>query len=812
MDSANDYRRRKVLPHLRETLSALFPSDADQRRVVSEVFKNGDSVAFGGTAVNVWHSILTEAHKVGIVDTLLTCPSVRYYAEQHEGLVYCELLWVVSQIPWNLGQLYEIYEVSILTAAVEKAPAASFEGIVDLIAHIATAYDQSSVIRFAVQLPKMTDNNEVTQKLQLWIDKAKSRSKNSLQTLNQLPDHSRKTLPFHINTDGGMVIIGNINSGGDLIGRDKRETKASELENSDTQENNILVVKLQDACNKILAAFAHPRHTRTLPAIEQWLNQIPHNLRTHPKLQAMVLQVYPQIVERFVVHAKNHLKQFKDTASRESEIQARLNRLFQEFSTGDAAMRPLLDDLNVVVDYLFHTGAFHAHEFVDVSLAGAYTNLAWADKARRGELAQLLEDLQNESLADHDLYWELLVGAFRCEQIVQTTLYQLPTLLSEVADDYITQRYRETYKEQYPWWTGVTGAIDITDPNKPEIAHWCEGKRNEKARYEDNRQRIELGLPPRRLLWPLELSNDANKPPDANYDFPAIAESIDDIATQPAYTLGSGVEARSASAFELCQDYLSQYTHHIVTGNQRSGKSWLRLYLEYFSLMTDKKLLPLFYFAPASLAYQTTIQEIVEHLARAVANQLFADLLVRAGNRTSTNDPWRASRVAIAPFLRRYGYTPPNNHDSLVQPLPPKHLLDIELAYGNSYLATIYAQMKQELDALSATAWTATDTIEEILDDMQRAIELVGYQSMFVFIDNWDDLPAAPRRRLLNYVLQPELLAQLYQRGIFLKLFMPEVSNTGLAHFDMTCAIQRDVVHRLTLYTYRESNGEPRSI
>ena len=313
-------------------------------------------------------------------------------------------------------------------------------------------------------------------------------------------------------------------------------------------------------------------------------------------------------------------------------------------------------------------------------------------------------------------------------------------------------------------------------------------------------------------MWPLEASTGINKPSDANYDFPSIAERIDDIATQTPYALGSAKEARHVSAFELCQDYLSQYMHHIITGNPRAGKSWLRLYLEYFSLTTDERLLPLFYFAPATLAYQTTMLEIVENLARTVANQLFADLLVRAGNRTPTNDPWRASRVAIAPFLHRYGYTAPNNHDSLVQPIPPKHLLDIELAYGNSYLGTIHAQMKQEIDALPAAGQAATGTIEEIFDDIQRAIELVGYQSMFVLVDNWDDLPAAPRRRLLNYLLQPDLLAQLYQRGIFLKLFMPEVSNPGLAHFDMTCEIQRHAVHRLTFYTYRESNGEPKSV
>lgn len=322
-------------------------------------------------------------------------------------------------------------------------------------------------------------------------------------------------------------------------------------------------------------------------------------------------------------------------------------------------------------------------------------------------------------------------------------------------------------------------------------------------------ERSELGLSLRRVLWPLALASDVSILADANYDFPVLAETIDDTAIQPAYLLNNGYETQPISAFDLCRDYLWYYNHHIIKGHRGAGKTWLRLYLEYFSYMTGEKLLPLFYFAPATLAYETTALEIVQNLARSVANQLFADLLIRSDSRTSINDPWQISRVAIAPFLRRYGYTLPSNRDSLAQPIPLKALFDIALAFNNN---PEYIQMQQEIDAFVLTERTIPATIEEILEDVQHAIELVGYQAVFVLVDNWDNLPPATCRRLLRYLLQSDLLAQLYQRRIFLKLFMPEIPDTPSTHFGKSCTLKRNGVHQLTLYTYRDADGESKPV
>lgn len=372
----------------------------------------------------------------------------------------------------------------------------------------------------------------------------------------------------------------------------------------------------------------------------------------------------------------------------------------------------------------------------------------------------------------------------------------------------LQQAYQAYRQEQLKGGVDVVKATAVDSLNIPDAADSVAKSSNEKAAPEDNKQRIEHILSTRRTLWPLKWSDDGNMPFDANYDFPLLPEKIDDCATHAVYFRQLADDTASFSPFEFCRDYLSHYNHHIVTGHRGAGKSWLRLYLEYFSCTTEEKLLPLFYFAPASLAFETTVVEIVENLARSVANQLFVDLLSRSHNRMTTYDPWQISRTAITPFLWRYGYTVLGNRDSLAQPIPPNELLDVALAYADGLSSAVYAQMKQEIDTLGFPARTEKVPVAEILDDIQHAIELVGYQSLFVMVDNWGNLPPLPRRRLLQYLLQSDLLVQLYQRRIFLKLFMPEIPNAPFTYFDESCKVKREASPQLTLYTYRDTHGE----
>jgi hypothetical protein len=575
------------------------------------------------------------------------------------------------------------------------------------------------------------------------------------------------------------------------------------------------IAKVQRDCDKLLTALTDTSYKKVLTALEKWLyqtTQVRPGWLGSPIVQSLLLQVYPEAVKTFVTHARNNLRNFKDLESIENRVCNGLVELFQIFLELDTDLRQPLDDLQLAVTCLFHTEPFRLHEFVNAFFAGVYANHAWTEATRRTEIAQMLADITKDAPVGDDIYCELLAGAFICEQIVPTSVLHSPTLLSEVADDYVTQHSRETYRGRFAWWEGVTSAIDEIDHTKTDFTLWCEEKRSEKARYEYNKQWIESGLPPRRALWPLELLDKTNNRASANYDFPSTPGCIDEIAIQPSYFFVHSYKTREISAFDICNEYLSHRNHHVITGNLRAGKSWLRLYLEYFCLATDGKVLPLFYFAPASLAYEPTVSEIVENLVRSVANQLFADLLMRSSNRTLTNDDrWRTSRAAIVQFLGRYSYTLPDNHNSLAQPIPPAHLLDIELAFGNSYLGAVYTQMKQRIDDVAPSLTIATG-IDEILGHIQHAIELVDYQQIFVLVDNWDHLSAPSRRRLSSYLLQSGLLDQLCRRGIFLKLFVPEMADSAVAQFDKTCELRRESLHTLTLYTYCEANAEPKSL
>jgi hypothetical protein len=476
------------------------------------------------------------------------------------------------------------------------------------------------------------------------------------------------------------------------------------------------------------------------------------------------------------------------------------------------------DDLEFVTKHLRGIKLPETHKFVDAELFGLYINLRWAERDARKLVEQGIEYLQEQTADTPKLYANILWGSIRAEQFVFSGA---SSLLKTLRQDYVTGKHQDTGYDNglSKWWTELLKVIDIVDHDKPELDRWCQEVRREKDKYKSSLiepivnsiKSIGDWQPKRRVLWPLELPNDNNRRPDANYDFPSLAERIDDAAIQAVYDLNNSSTTTKVSVFDICRDYLSQHTHHLVAGHHRSGKTWLRLYLEYFSLMTDDRLLPLFYFTSATVAYQTTEVEIVQNLARSVANQLFATLLVRSANATSINDPWRASRMAIIPFLRRYGYTLPSNHDSLAQPIPPRQLLDIEMAYGKSYLAALYTPMKEAINAVPVTEYTIP-SVAEIFEDIQRAIELAGYQQIFVLVDNWEDLPAVPRQRLLQHLLQPSLLQQLSQHGIFLKLFMPAMADSTLACFEKTCEIQRESSPKLTLYTYRDSNAEPESV
>lgn len=60
-----------IRANLRKVLSYLYPTEADMRRICDDAGIDLSRIVFGSSAVNNWHAILTEAHKVDLVIVLL---------------------------------------------------------------------------------------------------------------------------------------------------------------------------------------------------------------------------------------------------------------------------------------------------------------------------------------------------------------------------------------------------------------------------------------------------------------------------------------------------------------------------------------------------------------------------------------------------------------------------------------------------------------------------------------------------------------------------------------------------------------------
>jgi hypothetical protein len=360
----------------------------------------------------------------------------------------------------------------------------------------------------------------------------------------------------------------------------------------------------------------------------------------------------------------------------------------------------------------------------------------------------------------------------------------------------------------------LIAAIDAVPQENSELYRWCIARKREKARWAAIQGWLETGLPFARALWPLEMPAGAVASQDANYNFPRPVEEAHELGVRPTYQLmaldrGAPVARSSGemvAAADLCDRYLSHLSHHVVAGEQRAGKTWLRLYLEHYAALTVEKVLPTFFFAHASLAspLQADRFKLVHSLASSLANQLFASLLVRSGARTASNDPLRASRNAMTEFLAWYEYNVPAGNWSLAQPFPEEQALNIDQAYGSGYLSEVYSEMRQAIDRIVASATPLRpSSVEMMLDHIQLAVELAGYQSAFVFVDNWDNLP--PLQRLLALLLEEDLLIQWRRRNIFFKIFVPALDRRMIPHVQPICEIERlhnGARRQLLFYSY----------
>jgi len=610
---------------------------------------------------------------------------------------------------------------------------------------------------------------------------------------------------IQINTGGGLYIAGNVNAGGDFIGRDQQNQQKPDSE---------LIESLREICEQTLSKLDNRYGRRILPLIQDWLDEVertPSSLSSQPELKKLLKRVGDKVLDKFVLYAKNSLNAFKDPESQESKLFTRLRTLIDEGLRIDKEIESQFEDLEFVIAYLFESKSTIRHEFVDAELAGVYANLAWVEEANRTAIAQEITRLQQNAEDEFQIFHALIDGAVGCEQNFSLISPKSNTLVGEVADDYVTERKRKLHTEVYSWWMDTINVIDTVSQQKSQLYQWSQALKKQKAGRITILARIRTGLPFVRAFWPLETPTESSGIlNDANYDFPSSIEAIFEQGVQPTYLLTTEENVtpnrNAISAADICDRYLSHPSHHVMTGQPQAGKTWLRLYLEHYASIIVEKVLPVFYFAPARMAFQTDELEIVSTLASSIANQLFASLLVRSSNRTTNRDPLRVSRIAIAQFLHRYGYNVPTGDMSLAQPLPADALLNIDQAYGGGYLSGLYAEMKQEIEQTrNRSIPLSSSSLESMLDDIHRAIELAGYRNIFLSVDNWDDLPNPTRHRLLLYMLNADLLVQLQQRNIFLKVFVPSIDSETLKHWQKTCEFDRlhnESKSRLVIYTY----------
>lgn len=574
------------------------------------------------------------------------------------------------------------------------------------------------------------------------------------------------------------------------------------------------------------------QNSEVFTILQQWFSEIN---RLGIDTRDISFSTSNRIADRLIAYAKDYnSNNFLEQSSGGLDVVERIQKLAISDTRSDS-----LYDLQLILTDDIPDNPNHV--FVDPFFLGFYANKFWKHTQQRSYIEAQFEKLFMNSNSDDDK--NLLYGIFRCYE-QQSLSEQSLSLISDLSDYYINDQKTDSPKS----WLRLTELFDEIH-NYIKLEQWLagvkkirdEGKKAKAAFSKPKhppeylQERITSDFRTARNLWPLEnISYTFSHGYNANYDFPHDISEIDEIAFRSIYELVNATlknePNKKVSAIDICEDHLSKPFHNLITSTTGCGKTWLRIYLEYYLLASGEKSLPVFYFPPVTLAYQFDELMLVRSLAISVANHLFADLIVRSSVSISDKD-LRVSRAAIIPFLKFFGYDVFNGSDCLAQPIPTQQELSIDAEYGQSYHRAAYLAMKGMMEQPINLPYSLLATNnEEILDLIQHAMEIADYRSLFIFIDNWEHVPDIPRNRLLHKMLQPNFLQQLQKRQLFLKLFMPSTDELPLTHFQKTCDIVRfeskgtsneeipphllvDVEETtrftLQLYTYHESIVQP---
>jgi hypothetical protein len=576
-------------------------------------------------------------------------------------------------------------------------------------------------------------------------------------------------------------------------------------------------------------AIQNATNNEIVAKIEDWsshVTRIVTQQRTISNLQQNIRQTSTKIILAFVEHSKEQLHGLGAKNDEQLTLGKRLQLLRELEAESDAMQR--LDDLDLVLAYLYRNVQpekqfLEKYSFIDSYLAGYYINCCWSGSSDQNVLCQLLDKMVANNAENPAFFRELVYGIFRSEPSPPP---KVSSLRQELAYFYVTgESLNKNASNPYInriWWNLLHWTIDQIageTRNMSENSHlyeWCVSLQSEKIQYEDLQQRQQYGQTIIRPVWPLvKVSKETVR--DANYDFSVPVNYVPDGAESPIGLPGTSTHNRLFSEDEICEN-LTEKKHQVITGKKGAGKTWLRLYFERHLWQIGDNSLPVFYYLPSSALYRQDDKALLNCLARCVANQLFAYLLDKSQPYFLDQDGTRISRNSLTPFFQEYGYHVPMGDECLAQPIPLKEKLDIDVAYGTSFLSATYSQIQQAIsNAASAEERRLAPSPAQTPKDVQNAIQTARFDDVFVLIDNLDEVPHQPRSSLLMRLLTPEMANLLKHHRIFLKIFVPEIPSElnrattssqaflrqGILYFEAMDNIRRipGAQHRLTIYS-----------
>lgn len=510
------------------------------------------------------------------------------------------------------------------------------------------------------------------------------------------------------------------------------------------------------------------------------------------------LEVRSEIEE---IHKKRFevlFESFKDRYSWNENVIRRYFELLTHFQNvpyiqlDDANVNQIRDLQNLLRAARGKAIGIEVHIASEPMLLGGITELLWDQSFRQNEVERWLETAYKSNDADN-FSKMILTGAAKVDA-AQSTGQTAYSFLDELGREFVeqqnsayvaseqggTEQKSTTIKSE--WKQALLNFIKDGEPSTPVLKKWTDSRRKER---EQNEERRKSGLPfvPREL-WPLKTIESSRTQNDANYDFPKIS-ARGEAGEKPLYQLADGTEA---DAFKVCDEYLTLPNHHLMYGSQGAGKSWLRLYFDYYVLDAQTQVgdaVVTFYFPPASLLYRANEFHITKSLSHSIAHFFFVTTLL-------SRDSWQMDCSVLAPLFAQYEYQLPFESNSLVDPSPPLEQLNLETFFKQSYQRPKYEEMKQIVDAVKHDFSRPPTSTDNILREVKVAREYLGYKQLFVLVDNLDHLTPESRSALLTQLLKPNLLDQLAACGIYLKVFVTDIPQEVQSHFEKCATIERE--------------------